>query len=170
MAGRGGQPHPAGGVQQIQQLVLYTEGQIPVSGAEAVREGAAGKFALNRALNLVAQLLRRRGGTAVQGQSPGHVHALPPADEPVHPGPQCGAKQRRPLAALQVPLQIPAGEQQPAGQAHAPLLRYQVEDPPGPPGPGRLKQLAGTGLGQRPGRRIGPLRRAAHVAQSLVEA
>ena len=69
----GGEAHPPGGVQQVQQLPLEGDGQIPVAGAVPEGEAAAGKMPPELFLDLVAHLLHRRGGGAVQGLSLIHI-------------------------------------------------------------------------------------------------
>ena len=68
MAGAGTQSHLPRGVQQGQQAALKGERQIPVPRAVPEWEKAAGKLPLELQLDLIAQLLHRGGGAAVQSQ------------------------------------------------------------------------------------------------------
>ena len=168
MGAAGAQSHPPGGVQQVEQRTLEGEGQVPVPGAEAEGEEAAGKLSLELPLDLVAHLLHGGGGAAVQGQGPEHVPALRPSDEGVHLGGQGGTEQGRPAAVLQVPLQVLPGQEKAAVQAHPLRLGGQVKHPVRPPGPGGGEHLPGALLHQRPQVRPRLVRGRAHVAQHLV--
>ena len=168
MGAAGAQTHPPGGVQQVEQRPLEGEGQVPVAGAEAEGEEAAGELPLEFPLDLVAHLLHGGGGAAVQGQGPEHVSALRPSDEGVHLGGQGGAEQGRPAATPQVPLQVLPGQEKAAVQAHPLLLGDQVKHPVRPPGPGGGDHLPGALFHQRPQVRPRLVRGRAHVAQDLV--
>ena len=161
----GAQPHPAGGVQQLQQRALELQGQIPIAGAVPEGEEAAGKFPLELLLNLVAHLLHGGGGAAVQGKGPAHVQPLGPADEPVRLRAQGGAEEDRAAAAGEMGFQVRPGQEQPALQAHAPLLRGNFCHPVTPPGADRLQQLPGAGLHLCQQGRVRFLRGAPHIAQ-----
>ena len=169
MAGAGTQADLSGGVQQMKDLPLEFQRQVAIAGAKAEGERAAGKLALDLLLHLVTHLLHTGGGTAVQGQGPEHVPALPAADEGVGLGREGGAEYRRPVTALQVLSQITPRKEQAALQAHAVLLQGDVQPPPRPPGPCRRLHLPGTGLHQGPGLGIRLLGGAAHVPQHLVQ-
>ena len=119
--------------------------------------------------DLVAHLLHRGGGRAVQGQGPQHVPALPAADQGVHLGGQGGAEHRRPSAPPQVALQVLPRQQQAAGQAHPVRLLCDVKGPPGPAGPGGGAYGPPALLRQGPQFRPGLAGRGPHVAEHLVQ-
>ena len=163
MAGAGRQPHPAGSVQQGEKLPLDGQGQIPIARAVPEGEGAAGKHGLELQLDLVAPLFHRRVRGAVQGQPLEHISALGLPDKHVHRCPQSHTEHYRPYTALQMGLQVPAGEEQAAGQTHAVLLLKYIVTAPGPAEPGRLAYVPATELGLVSQVRSGLVRGTAHV-------
>ena len=168
IAGGDTQPRPAGGVQQVQQGPLDLQRQVAVARAVPEGEGAAGEFPLELRLDLVADLLHRRRGAAVQGEGPGHIQPLGPADEAVRLRPQGGAEEDCPAAAGQVGLQVLPGQEQPPLQPDAPRLQGEAGLPPAPPGTDHPQQLPGAGLHLVPQGPVRLLRGTAHVAQDLV--
>ena len=169
MAGAGTQSHLPRGVQQGQQAALKGERQIPVPRAVPEWEKAAGKLPLELQLDLIAQLLHRGGGAAVQSQGPEHIPALRPPDEGVRLGGQGGAEQYRPAAPRQMALQILPWQQQAGGQTHAPLLRRQLKSPRRPPGADHAQQLPGAPLRQLSYGGLRPVGGRPHIAEDLID-
>ena len=92
-----------------------------------------------------------------------HISALGLPDKHVHRCPQSHTEHYRPYTALQMGLQVPAGEEQAAGQTHAVLLLEYIVTAPGPAEPGRLAYVPATELGLVSQVRSGLVRGTAHV-------
>ena len=145
MAVTGGESHLSWGIQQIQQIILKGQGQVPVSGAVAEGEITARKTDLQFFLHRVADLLHRRGGAAIQGKGLCHVHTLGPADAGIHLRAQSSAEQHRAIAAIQVIPQCLAREQKSAFQPNPLFLHRNSEGTEGIPGCQNGQQFSGTG-------------------------